>query len=285
MAADASFGFVQLEFPFSLGPRDGHFIVRAASDGPPERVLVIGTLGAPERRRMKRKRKDTVVEADAEPVATTRVTIVHPEPFRTRDEAEVWLNGLRDDELEVAEEIRVATAAVNSAVHAHRVAAADPHTRDVIHTQALVTRVGIGSGDDVAAGRFHEAWEVPPAKEAKARRSMESPDERFAAILGGRERASACEELVLRARADVDAGRRSEAALQARVALESLLADAATDQPASARGELESDRYVVGDAANAALKGDVDDETWAGLEAAVERMEAALRRVRLMARS
>ena len=54
---------------------------------------------------------------------------------------------------------------------------------------------------------------------------MEAPDERFAALLGGREAALACEELVLRARADADAGRDREAALQARIALESLLSE------------------------------------------------------------
>ena len=54
---------------------------------------------------------------------------------------------------------------------------------------------------------------------------MESPEERYAAILGGRDRGLAGEELVLRARMDLDAGRVREAALQARVALEALLAE------------------------------------------------------------
>ena len=58
----------------------------------------------------------------------------------------------------------------------------------------------------------------------RARRSMEAPEERFAALLGGREEVLPAEELVLRARADLNAGRLREAALQARVALEALLA-------------------------------------------------------------
>ena len=76
----------------------------------------------------------------------------------------------------------------------------------------------------MADGRFSDAWELPRER-TRTRRSMEAPEERFAALLGGRERPLACEELVLRARADLDAGRPREAALQARVALEALLAE------------------------------------------------------------
>ena len=86
---------------------------------------------------------------------------------------------------------------------------------------------------------------------------MEAPDERFAALLGGREATLACEELVLRARADADAGRDREAALQARIALESLLSEM-EKLPATRRQALEEDRGPVGQAANAALRGPVD---------------------------
>ena len=44
-------------------------------------------------------------------------------------------------------------------------------------------------------------------------------------MLGGRERIDACETLLLRARADLDAGREREAALQLRVGLEALLVE------------------------------------------------------------
>ena len=54
---------------------------------------------------------------------------------------------------------------------------------------------------------------------------MEAPEERFAALVGGHGSPLAADELVLRARADLDAGRTREAALQARVALEALLAE------------------------------------------------------------
>ena len=91
--------------------------------------------------------------------------------------------------------------------------------------RALVARIGLGDGESVADGRFAEAWELPPPGARRTRRSMEAPEERFAALLGGHASPLAAEELVLRARADVDAGRMREAALQARVALEALLAE------------------------------------------------------------
>ena len=105
---------------------------------------------------------------------------------------------------------------------------------------------------------------------------MEAPEERFAAILGGRDQALACEELVLRARADLDAGRVREAALEARVALEALLAEL----PGGTDG-LDELRGPVGDAANAALRGELGEQVVGRLADAVESMEQALRRHRL----
>ena len=140
--------------------------------------------------------------------------------------------------------------------------------------KTLAVRIGFGAGEQVADGRFAAAWELPGEARARAKRSMEAPDERFAAIVGGREEVLACEALVLRARADLDAGRPREAALQARVALEALLAEL----PGT---DLVDQRGPVGDAANAALRGNLADEALATLEAAVERMEAALKRRRL----
>ena len=99
---------------------------------------------------------------------------------------------------------------------------------------------------------------------------MEAPEERFAAILGGHEPPLAAEELVLRARADLDAGRSREAALQARVAVEALIAE-------TGERSLEDHRQVVIDAAAAALAG----ERLGGLEDALAAMEALLRRRRL----
>jgi hypothetical protein len=77
------------------------------------------------------------------------------------------------------------------------------------------------------------------------------------------------EELVLRARLDLEAGRPREAALQARVALEALLAELPE------AGGLAAHREALGAAANAALEGDPPVD---GVADAVKDMRAALAR-------
>jgi hypothetical protein len=214
--------------------------------------------------------------ASPEPVPTSRATLVAPEPFGGEEEAAAWLAGLRRDGDRADAELETAVRRLNRALQAQRAAAADPYVRDVSAAQALVARIGYGSGEEAAEGRFAEAWELPRGRR-RTRRSMEAPEERFAAILGGRERPLAGEELVLRARADLDAGRTREAALETRVALEALLAEL----PAEGTGGLAEQRGTVGDAANAALHGELDAGRAAALTAAVEAMEHALKRRRL----
>lgn len=240
-----------------------------------ERVLALRTLGAPQRRLLRGRRGNEVERAEAEPVPTSRATIIRPEPFGDAGQADSWLAELRASKHEREAEVADALTVLNRALHAHRAARADLSARDVAQHSALVVRVGYGSGEQVAEGRFDKGWELP-RNAAKAARSMEAPDQRFAALLGGRENVLACEELLLRARADTDAGRMREAALQARIALESLLSELER-LPDSRRQALEEDRDPVGQAANAALKGPIGQPAAEAVEAAVERMEAALR--------
>ena len=244
-------------------------------------MLVLGTLGAPERRRLRGRRGRSMEWAEPEPVPTSRATVVRPSPFGSRAEAAEWLSGLRGDRDEAGREVERALATVNRALRAQRAAAADPYVAEVSASRALVTRIGYGSGDAVADGRFAEAWELPRER-ARTRRSMEAPEERFAAIVAGRAEVLPAEELVLRARADLDAGRPREAALQARVALESLLTGLG-DGPGAERAldDLGEVRETVGGAANAALRGELPHEVATALAEAVGRMEAALRRRRL----
>jgi hypothetical protein len=280
VTASPLFGFTQLEFGFLLGPGDGRYMVREDPSDAPETVLVLSTLATPERRRLRGRRGKIVEEASAESIPTSRATIVRTEPFPTPDHAEVWLSAVRDDSERRDGELERALKVLNDALHAYRVARADPHVRDVSTDQALVARIGFGSGDDAVAGMFKQAWELPRGGVRRAKRSMEAPEERFAALLSGRESVLACEELVLRARMDIAAGRMREAALQARVALEALLAE--LPQLSDDRhGALEADRKMVGDAANAALRGELADDLANALETSVGRMESALRARRL----
>lgn len=274
------FGFAQMEFGFLLGPRDGRFLIRNGPGADARAVLVLSTLGAPERRRLRGRRGTLVAEAAPEPVPTTRATVVKAEALGSGEEAAGWLDRIRRDSERAESEVEWGLGVLNRALHAYRVSLADPHVRDVAVDNALVVRLGYGAGDEIVDGRYGEAWELPRAGVRAVKRSMEAPEERFAAVLGGRETVLACEELVLRARMDLDGGRWREAALQARVALEALLTEL-RDLPGDRRGALEANREHVSEAANAALRGPLPDELQDALEAGVELMEAALRARRL----
>jgi hypothetical protein len=234
-------------------------------------VLVLSTLGSPERRRLGGRRAREIEEAEPTPVPTSRATVVRPEPFESRAEASGWLAALRGDREAALAERDTAVRVLNLALRAQRAARADPYIAEVSGEGSLAVRIGFGRGDAVADGRFGEAVELPRAATRRVTRSMEAPEERFAALLGGREQALVAEELVLRARIDLNARRPREAALQARVALEALMAEL----PGK---DLAGWREPVGEAANTALRGDPDPE---GLRQAVEAMEAVLRRHRL----
>jgi hypothetical protein len=224
-------------------------------------VLVLSTEGAPPRQRRPRGVESAVPEA----VPTSRATVVRP--ARLADPA-AWLDELRADKDALEAELDSAVAVLNRALFARRLATADPYLSEVSVDRALVARVGYGDGEEVADGRFAEALELPRPGALRVKRSMEAPDERFAALLGAREEPLVAEELVLRARLDLDAGRVREAALQARVALEAL-------------DGLEAHRAPVATAANAALAGTPSAAELAALTDAIKAMESALRRHRL----
>lgn len=271
----APFAFVQFEFAFALGPADGRYLARGA-EREPRWVVVLTTLGA-ERRRGRRSRKPAAVEGarSAEAVPTVRATLVRAEPFGSAGEAERWLEGLRRDEEARDAERDSAARELNAVLRAHRAAAADPYARDVAARSATVTRVGYGAGERVAEGRFDAAYELPEASPRSRSAESLAPQQRLAAILAGDDELLACEELVLRARADLDADRPREAALQCRIALEALLAELGGDSEAAAA------RSRVAEAANAALAGEPDAELTGAVAAAIASMERALRRRRL----
>jgi hypothetical protein len=276
--ASSLFRFVQLEVPWPLGPDDGRYVVRRHAGEQPEHVLVLATLGAQQRRLLGGKRaKSTDPQPDPEPVATGRATIIPAEPLESEEAAERWLKAA-DGEAEV----NAALVVLNRALHAHRVALADPLAREVGRDDALVARVGFGAGEQVAEGRWTEALTLPVPKPGRQRRTAAlRPQERVAALLSGRDAALACELLVLRARADLDAGRQREAALQLRVALETALAEL----PAWAeRGDLATRVDELADREDAAvavaataLERGLDPEEVDEVERILGRLEAALR--------
>jgi hypothetical protein len=154
----------------------------------------------------------------------------------------------------------------------------------------VAVRIGFGTGEQTAEGQFTSAREVDvwASGASKRRRRQEDlrPQERVAAVLGGREQIDACETLLLRARADLDAGRAREAALQLRVGLEALLvelkggiADAGHDEDMAT---LEERRHEAGEAANAALGGELTSAQAHDVRELLEICERVLRRRRIL---
>jgi len=241
--------------------------------GEPEHVLVTTTLGAPQRRLLG-NRRPRPAGTEPMPVPTARATLVHAAPFEDEREAATWLKAAGEDEIDEA------LVVLNRVLHLQRTAAADAFVREVARPQALVARVGYGEGEEVAHGRWTEASTFPTPRTPRTPRAAAlRPQERLAALLGARDAPLAAEELALRARVDLDAGRRREAALQLRIALEAGLAELEPwrEQLADRLAELRDARGAVGAAANAALQGGIDDETAAEVERVLERLEAALR--------
>ena len=107
------------------------------------------------------------------------------------------------------------------------------------------------------------------------------PQERLAAVLGGRDAILACEEMALRARLDVDAGRFREAALQTHLAVEAAVAEfkayGDTESVARRREALEELRPTASQAANEALEGGLSSENVEAVVECLRQVEALLR--------
>ncbi len=179
----------------------------------------------------KRRRRPREAQPSSRPeLALARVTAVRAaDPFTSSAEAERWLEEALEAEETIDALLEEGTEMLNRALHAQATASADPLLAELRHEQAAAARIGFGAGEDVAAGRFASAREVDPRGAGPSRRRQRAeelrPQERVAAVLGGRETVDACETLLLRARADLDAGRLREAALQLRAGLEALLVE------------------------------------------------------------
>lgn len=272
------FSFVQFEFPRELGPADGRYVVREGPGAEASHVLVLRTVGARERRRLARRRPHPAEpEPEPEPVPTARATVIAAVAHEDEASANGWLAGARREPDDV---LAGALRVLNRALHAHAVAGADPLAAEVRREHALVARLGWGRGEQVADGRWAEAVEVPFRPPKRRRTEALRPQERLAAMLGGRDRPLVAESLAMRARLDLDHGREREAALQLRVALEAGIAeleDASADDLAQRLAELREQRDAVGAAANAALRGPLDGAAREAVAHALGRLEAALR--------
>lgn len=283
------FGFVQFEFAGTLPLGDGRYLVGSPGSGE-EAVLVLLRTGARalgERRR----RRSAPADPEPAPVALSRATVIRAaSPFEERAQAARWLDNSSEDEDAVEMLAEDAVSILNRALHAHSVAAADPYIRQVSPAQAERILIGYGTGEETAEGRFSDARQVDvgPRTTSRRRRREEEvrPQERVSALLRGREQLDACETLLLRARADLDAGRSREAALQLRVGLEALLSelDGALEDPdhTADMAQLRESQDAATAAAEAALRGEPSDEQQAAVQELVALSERILRRRRVL---
>lgn len=300
--AEPLFIFIQMEFPWALGPPDGRYLLREGADTEPERVVVLATLGVPYSapgtgeptqpplRRLamlsRSRRRGLGATATPEPASapTARVTIIDPVSLSAEHQARAWLGDL-DGEREVSG----AAAVLNRVLHAHRIASADAYAHEVSPEQALVIRAGWGEGEQVAYGQWLHAQELdwstierrasPRRRRARGRSSALRPQERLAVLLGGRGAALLCEELVLRARLDLDHDRVELAAVELERAFAAALPELRGEkrQDLAIRiAELEQLSEGVAEQGRLALPGaGTPDEDV--VRHALERLEAALR--------
>lgn len=283
------FGFAQFDFAGTLPLVDGRYLAR---DEEGESVLVIQTLGAPPppaRRRRRPRKAETGAEPSSLPL--TRVTAVRAfAPLESEEAAARWLDeaGEAEDTTDVL--LTDGIALLNKALHAQAAAGMDPRGQELAPERAVGVRIGYGAGEELADSAFAAAREVDVrasgASRARRREEDMRPQERVAGVLGGRERIDACETLLLRARADLDAGREREAALQLRVGLEALLVElkGALEDPDHEEdmATLNGRRAEAGAAANAALNGELDPAAAAQARELLELCERVLRRRRVL---
>jgi hypothetical protein len=304
------FLFLQLEFPWELGPPDGRYLLRAGEQADAEHVVVLGTHGAkrhpPPRGalrvaspRSSARRRPVEPEPEPTPVATARATVVDPVSVSAERQAKAWLA-----EIEGEREVLSAVAVLNRVLHLYRIAAADAYQHEVSPEQALVIRAGWGEGEQVADGIWTHAVELPWRGRGGVRRKRIGdraaalrPQERLAVMLGGRGVALLCEELALRTRVDLDQRRLAHAAIELRGAYAAALAELPRERREDLAIRIDELRKLQGGVelqARAALgegdkRGDVADDAGDeqagdddGLDEAVvrhalERLEAILR--------
>jgi len=227
-----------------------------------------------------RKAKPRAADTDrAAHVPVTRLMVVVASEIDGDPEA--WLERIRKNGSERDALVERGLACIRRAVGARRITATDPAIADPSVESALAIRIGFGEGDELVERQWEQAIDVPLDTQRASRSEVLRPQERMAALLGNRDTPLACEELVLRARADTLAGRDREAALQVRVGLEALLAERSR---LTGHGQeedlaaLDERRKATGDAANEALQGPLPAERATEVEETLAICERVLRR-------
>jgi hypothetical protein len=290
------FAFVQFEFTHAIGPHAGRYVV-AHPEAVDERgaalrsdelttresltgvtmkpstadVLVVGVVSAPAvRPRLRRRAREADADATDAPVALLLATFVRgAQPMPDRARADSLLDAVAGSEEEQERWVEDGLEVVNRAIRGYRAGARDPYVTEVAQRDARRVRIGYGSREEVADGRWHRALVLPPPVGARASREERiAPTELTADVLAGRRGVLETEDVLLRAYVDLDHGRLRAAAAQLRAAIDLLGAELGAD----------GDPDLVDLGAQAAALGTDPEEAErliASVEAIVDRHRAA----------
>lgn len=220
-------------------------------------MLIVTETGVPTRRRRRRISS----QPDVPDAGSTRVTVID--------------TAAQDGDDADARRAK-ALAVVTRAMTTQAVASANAS----LHTAPpppLAVRIGSGSGEQVADGRWEDAFELPPTPIPPRRRAPVPSEGRFAELLGGRASFPSCALLALRARSDFDSGRTREGVLMTDAAVACAVAELdgllASERLAAIAGHSAAASAAAAEARN----GVPGPKAQAESSAALERLEAALR--------
>lgn len=210
-----------------IGLPEGRYLVR---EDETERVLIVQTQGARRAERRIRRRGKPVDPGESETVPVSRVTVTG-ERVADAAEGDAWLDRVTRSTDRAPAEVRAATRIVNRALSALRAGARDPLVQEIGASRALAIRIGHGTGDELAEGRWTAARELPHRR--PGRFDDVDPQSRVAAVLAGRDEVHPAETLMLRARLDAEQGRDTEARYGLRAARAAL-----EEHPSEREGKL-----------------------------------------------
>lgn len=254
--------------------------------------MVIESEGAlpPARRKRRRPRKSGRTDSPTRVQITTVTVIRAYQPLGSEDEASAWLGQLKEDDF-TDELLKEALSTLDRARAADAAASGRPFAEATELAGVLTARIGYGDGDRVSEGRFLEAFDVDARGGVGSRRrerlARTAPIARIAAIIGQKERANACEFLIPRVRADLDAGRVMTAALEIEMAARATVAelDQALDDPGHV-ADLDLLEAMLPDLTTLTDSVLTETEPWAGLGDSLEEplviAERVIRRVRIL---
>jgi hypothetical protein len=212
---------------------EGRYLVR---EDETERVLIVQVPGAQRAERRIRRRGKPVEPGEPESIPVTRLTVTG-ERVADAAEGDAWLDQVMRSTERAPAEVRSATRVANRALSALRAGASDPLVQEIGASRALAIRIGHGTGDELAEGRWTAARELPHRR--PGRLDDVDPQSRVAAVLAGRDEVHPAETLMLRARLDAEQGRDAEARYGLRAA-RTALEERPSEREAKLRKQLDA---------------------------------------------